>query len=318
MTKKAFISYSHEDQSFVKDLAHTLNDQGVDLWFDKWDIKPGDSIVQKIFTEGLAGADLFLIVLSEHSVQSAWVRDELDVATVQRISGLIRIVPLLIEDCEIPMSLRSLVWLDLRLDHEGGIRKLVNLAHGLTDRPPLGAPPPRARQARTAAPGLTALATMVGAFLLENTDSDRGVARMFTGAQIRESLGLEPTEVNDAVDELVDMGLAESLRTLGTAPYHFRQVGPTYTLYHALRDELPYDPDADLRTVAAIVASLGRVNAIDLAQQAGLSPGRLNRAAEYLEDNGLMETLKTFGTAPYGFRSAEATRHTRRFAEQQT
>jgi hypothetical protein len=315
MSKKVFISYSHEDKPVVTRLAKLLNDQGVDLWFDEWDIRPGDSLVQKIFTEGLGGSDLFLVVLSGHSVQSKWVREELDVATVQRISGVIRIVPLVIEDCELPMSLRSLVWVDVSRDFEEGVRKVVNLVYDMTERPPLGSAPPRVLQARATVPGLTPLASMVGTFILENTDSDRDVSRMFTGDQMKEALDLSATEINDAVDELVDMGFAETLRTLGTAPYNFRQAGPTYTLYLALQDRLPYDPEADIRIVAATVASLKRVNASDLARRTDLSPGRLNRAAEYLKDNGLMETIEAFGSAPYAFRIAEATRHTRRFAE---
>src|SRR4051794_24105318 len=89
---KAFISYSHEDKEFVRQLADALNQNAVPLFFDEWDIRPGDSIIKKIFEEGLANSDFFFIVLSSTSVNSPWVSDELDVATVRRISGLTRVV----------------------------------------------------------------------------------------------------------------------------------------------------------------------------------------------------------------------------------
>src|SRR5436305_2387055 len=80
--KKAFISYSHEDKDFVRRLSDSLNQNAVPLFFDEWDIRPGDSIVKKIFEEGLAKSDFFFIVLSTASVNSSWVRDELDIATI--------------------------------------------------------------------------------------------------------------------------------------------------------------------------------------------------------------------------------------------
>ena len=113
---RAFISYSHDDQEFVRRLADALNRNGVPLFFDEWDIRPGDSIIRKIFEEGLAKSEFFFVVLSKTSVASCWVKDELDVATVRRIGGLTRVVPILRDDCEIPWSLRALRWLDMRAD----------------------------------------------------------------------------------------------------------------------------------------------------------------------------------------------------------
>jgi hypothetical protein len=102
--KNAFLSYSHSDKEFAESLARALRENGVDVWFDAWEIRAGDSIVQKIFAHGLQSCDVFLIVLSEASVHSSWVRQELDAAVVQRIEGVTRIIPVVKETCEIPMS----------------------------------------------------------------------------------------------------------------------------------------------------------------------------------------------------------------------
>src|SRR5438105_1672243 len=98
MSKKVFISYSHQDKAVVEGLAADLNSNGVDVFFDQWDIQPGDSIVDKIFTQGLAEAQLFVVVLSKASVSSRWVREELDAATIRRIEGITKVVPVIIED----------------------------------------------------------------------------------------------------------------------------------------------------------------------------------------------------------------------------
>jgi len=160
--KRAFISYSHDDYEFVRQLAEALNRNGVPLFFDQWDIRPGVSIIKKIFDEGLAKSDFFFVVLSKTSVGSSWVKDELDVATVRRIGGLTRVVPILKEDCEIPWSLRALRWLDMRDDFEAGVRELTKLAHGVEDRPPLGEAPGYIRGLTESVGGLTKEATSVG------------------------------------------------------------------------------------------------------------------------------------------------------------
>ena len=61
----------------------------------------------------MAKRDFFFVVLSKTSVGSSWVKDELDVATVRRIGGLTRVIPILKEDGEIPWSLRALRWLNM-------------------------------------------------------------------------------------------------------------------------------------------------------------------------------------------------------------
>jgi hypothetical protein len=311
--KNAFISYSHEDKDFVRELALHLSEQGVPLFFDEWDIKPGDSLVRRIFEEGLAKADLFLIVLSKASVKSKWVREELDAATIRRIEGVTRVVPILKEDCEVPVSLRSLMWVDLRQNVDTGIRKLVNAAYGVTDRPPVGPVPDHVIALAQSAAGLSRPATTLGLFLLSNANYDDGFERMYIGTELSEALNLVPEEVNDAVDELKERGLAYTIDYLGTAPYHFGQVGPTYALHLQFKGSLPYDPETDIKTVAAAVSALGSANGEALTQHTSLSPGRLNRAVKYLEDYGLVRVMKVLGTAPYSFGTVSATRHTRQY-----
>jgi hypothetical protein len=48
------------------------------VWFDEWEILPGDSLEEKVFDEGLKNADTMVIVLSGNSVDKPWVREELN------------------------------------------------------------------------------------------------------------------------------------------------------------------------------------------------------------------------------------------------
>lgn len=310
--KKAFISYSHTDRDFVRRLAEALNREGVPLFFDEWDIRPGDSIIGRIFEEGLAESDFFFVVLSKASVDSRWVREELDIATVRRIEGFTHVVPILKEECEIPWSLRSLRWLDMRKDFEAGVRELTKLVHGGSNRPPLGDTPDYIRGLAESIGGLTREATTTGLYLLGRSDIDDGTIPQIGGEEIQKGTRLSPQEINDAVEELEETGLVRTIKWMGTAPFRFGVAIPTYVSFLHFKDKLNYDPEEDVRTVLNAVAAQGRCGPTDLMTLSGLSVGRLNRAVGYLEDYGLAKVIKSLGTAPYSFGVVIATPQTRR------
>jgi DNA-binding MarR family transcriptional regulator len=312
--KRAFISYSHDDQEFVRRLADALNRNGVPLFFVEWDIRPGDSIIRKIFEEGLAESTFFSVVLSKTSVSSSWVKDELDVETVRRIESLTRVVPILKEDCEIPRSLRALRWLDMREDFEAGVRELTKLAHGVDERTPLGEATGYIGGLTESIGGLTREATSVGIYLLGRVNLDDGTNPQVGGDEIRTATQLTPQEINDAVDELEGNGLVRTVKWLGTSPFDFGVAMPTYVIFLHFKERLPYDPEEDIRIVLHAIAAIEKCAPTDLQKRTGLSAGRLNRAVDYLEDYGLAKVMRHLGTAPFSFGGVIATSQTRRAA----
>ncbi len=53
MPPKVFVSHASEDKErFVTEFSTKLRENGVDAWLDKWEMLPGDSLVDKIFEEG--------------------------------------------------------------------------------------------------------------------------------------------------------------------------------------------------------------------------------------------------------------------------
>lgn len=157
---KAFISHATLDkQRFVVGFATRLRDKGVDAWLDQWEMGPGDSLVDRIFEEGIKNAQAFVVVLSEISVNRPWVREELNVAVVRKIEGLTKLIPVIIDDCEIPEALRSTVWVRFEnLDsYDEKLQEIVDAVFRRRDKPALGSPPAYATLA-DALPGLTAVA----------------------------------------------------------------------------------------------------------------------------------------------------------------
>jgi hypothetical protein len=72
-----FISYSTKDGDFVERLYADLQVKGVRCWFAPEDLKIGDLFRQRI-DDAIRLHDKLLLVLSEHSVQSGWVREEVE------------------------------------------------------------------------------------------------------------------------------------------------------------------------------------------------------------------------------------------------
>jgi hypothetical protein len=123
---RVFISHSSEDKAFVEQLAWDIRQFGFDVWYDKWEIAVGDSIVDKVF-EGLEASDTLIIVLSPISVASRWVKEELNTAVMRRISeNDIRILPVLIETCDIPTPLRHIRYADFRENYEEALALLLD------------------------------------------------------------------------------------------------------------------------------------------------------------------------------------------------
>lgn len=74
-----FISYSTEDQEFAARLHADLQGKGVSCWFAPEDLKTGDPFRQRI-DEAIRQHDKLMVVLSESSVNSAWVEKEVETA----------------------------------------------------------------------------------------------------------------------------------------------------------------------------------------------------------------------------------------------
>jgi len=309
---KAFLSYSHEDKDSATKIATSLRAGGIDVWVDRWEIQPGDSLVQKIFEEGLSGADAFLALISKNSINSPWVRQELDVALIKRIEGITRIIPILLDGVKPPDHLRPLRWVDMSGDFDNALREIQMAIFKVYERPPLGQPPEFIKTKSVG--GLSQIATAMGLFFVVTGKHEIGNEETFSAEQLKEKLGFSVEETNDAIDELKRLGLVETIDYLGTHPYEYGDVIPTYALFlHFSGHGLTYDPEQDIRSLASAIVAKKKIDGKGLAEVAGLSPLRINRAVAYLNDYGVIELIQTLGTAPFNFREAWAIAATRRF-----
>jgi hypothetical protein len=106
-----FLAHATADNDrFARALALGLNGRGLHVWFDEWEMDLGDSVVDRIFEEGVPSAEAMVVVVSEASVKSRWVREEMNAGFIRRIEGRFKLIPIIIDDVPIPGALRSALY----------------------------------------------------------------------------------------------------------------------------------------------------------------------------------------------------------------
>ena len=124
-SKKVFLSHSSSDKSIVISLALDLQKRGISTWLDAFDILPGESIVTKI-NEAIDECTFALLFLSKNSVKSNWVMKEWETMLWDEInSGKIKIIPVKLEECEIPKILQTKKYIDLSDSYSDGLLQIV-------------------------------------------------------------------------------------------------------------------------------------------------------------------------------------------------
>jgi hypothetical protein len=68
---KVFISHSALDADWARSFAQALQQRGVAVWFDEFDVHPGESL-REALESGLRGSDVFVALLdAEHPAKPA-------------------------------------------------------------------------------------------------------------------------------------------------------------------------------------------------------------------------------------------------------
>lgn len=122
---KVFISHSSKDKQFAHWLAIDLANAGHKPWFDEWEIRAGDSIPTQIGI-GIEDCEFVLVLLSKNAVTSHWVEREWQAKFWHEVQvNKVMVIPVLIEDCEIPSLLKSKKYSDFRTSYQDGLETLL-------------------------------------------------------------------------------------------------------------------------------------------------------------------------------------------------
>ncbi len=121
-----FISYSHENKEFVDQLAMQLVRHNVHIWLDRWELSLGDSIIDKV-QDAAEGASALLVILSKASVASEWCKKELSAGLLRELEEKrVVVMPVLLEDCKVPLFARGKVRADFRSNFDKGLKTVID------------------------------------------------------------------------------------------------------------------------------------------------------------------------------------------------
>src|SRR5262249_16957572 len=109
-----FLSHHSTDNAAVRAIAERLRADGIRVWFDEWELKPGDHIPAKI-EEGLEHSRVLVLCMSSAATGSNWAR--LEEGTFRFRDPLNkdrRFVPLRLDNAEPKATLAPFVYVDWR------------------------------------------------------------------------------------------------------------------------------------------------------------------------------------------------------------
>jgi TIR domain. len=290
---KVFVSHASEDKDrFVLQFAKRLRDNGIDAWIDKWEMLPGDSLVDKIFEIGLKEATAVLVILSANSVTKPWVREEINAAFVKRINSKCKIIPIIIDDCDVPECLQTTLWEKIpNLSSYDEEYKRIELSIlGKTDKPQIGSKPKYTAEIIEQVQELTEIDSLVfkitcetaiekgQPFLMVRDVIEKGNAIDLTPEIITESL--EILEQNYFI-EITGM-MQPEYNSLKVLLYAFS------TYYQHYNSEY----NAQINLIGSLIINNGLTDNTSIAQAANIDVFIVDHILELLDNKGYIRNLQ--------------------------
>ena len=308
---KVYLAHASEDKARIRPLAEYLIANGIDVWFDEWEIEPGDSLREKM-EEGLGAMTHFVVALTEISIAKPWVAKEIDVGLVRQIGGQSRFVPLLIDldPAKLSPFLQTMLYLPLDPADESQCKGLVDRLHGVSRKPALGSAPHYVHNAPAGLEGWSTAAIAVGRHIVEISNHAMSVDPIVTLDSLEDALDLQPDDLRIALLDLHDGGYLREMNVHG----HY---APQTALFVEFDEAfMPLSPREDAIVLANRMVTSGE-RAFDTAQLAeglGWEPRRTNSAICYLERAGAIKSRTTLASAPWRAVQLIRTDDTLRFA----
>lgn len=315
---RAFLCHASGDKALARKLAEDLQANGVETFFDAWEIRSGESIRQKL-DEGLGGCTHFIVLLTAASLTKPWVQTEMDAGFVRRVEGSCRFIPLRhgVEVSALPPLLRSM-HAPAFDDYDADFRALLADLYGVSRRPALGAPPEWVQADQSSQVGLSPLASRLARLLAERSEHGVSSDPQLEAEEVQTSLAAPVDDIVEAVDELEALGLVNPIRALGDGALGFHVLAPTDDFFAQVDSNvMPWNPEQDaIRIASELLASDQGANLKALAESYGWAPRRLNPAVSYLILHGACDHDESRGSQP--FRCFWITRNvrTRRFVRE--
>lgn len=125
--KEVFLSHSSQDREITERIAETVRNHGIPVWYSATNIRGAQQWHDEI-GKALKRCDFFIVLLSNSSISSQWVKRELSYA-LNHAQYTEKILPITLEACDyesLSWTLESFQMIDLAGDYEEGCRNIMN------------------------------------------------------------------------------------------------------------------------------------------------------------------------------------------------
>lgn len=306
---RVILTYSHSDKTSAHKIANDLKESEIEVYL--WELYSEDSLIKKIFSCGLKNSSYFLILVSNDSIKSNWFK-ELDEKNIQIIEEISKIILLLKGNIDIPL-LRNRFESYTFYEYDKNINNLINkIYYPEIDLLEIEEKVNSIKDKY----GFSRNALTIAMILISSQKNQTKSEKSFYSRELHsivEFMSIE--EFNDAIMELENYGLVKTIKLLNRNSYFFGKVRTTYALFLIFKDELNYNPYQDITSIVTQVNEKNEINAKDLYSILNISPIRLNRAVDYIEDYGHLKVFRTSSNFPYDFEKLLVTDSTRYFLD---
>ncbi len=300
MSPKVFISHASEDKPrFVTAFATRLRDKGVNAWLDRWEMLPGDSLIDKIFNEGLKDAQAVVIVISSFSVTSSWVSEELNASMVARISKGTKIIPVLIDDCNVPEALKTTLWerVPNLADFEEPLRRVLAAIFEVREKPDVGKPPEFVREATNGINGMAKIDSLVlkrvAEYDLHNNCLIVEPENIFSDL---DSLGVTKKQILESIEILASEGILKTSGYVGGGPERYGcHIQLTLFGFERYCSAKLDNYEQLKKQCSGLIVNEAVLDNQTLVERTGAQPRLIDHVLHWFEFNQLISTTKYIG-----------------------
>lgn len=130
MEELVFISHNNFNKDIAREIGLFLAAENINVWFDEWNIAPGESIPSKV-NNGLELCTHFLLLWSEKASKAPWVQVEMN-ATIGRMlsTGNVKIIPIMLDRTPLPTIISSYKYIKYMSGTEKDRSKIIQSVTG--------------------------------------------------------------------------------------------------------------------------------------------------------------------------------------------
>ncbi|WP_372013900.1 toll/interleukin-1 receptor domain-containing protein [Tistrella mobilis] len=293
--RQVYLAHATEDKAVAEQLARGLTARGIEVWYDSWEIRAGDSLRQKM-DQGLGDCTHFVVLLTPTSIKKPWVNREIDAGLMRDVEGTAKFIGLrhdLQLDALTPLLRTKLT--PVHVPGDEGLDMLAAEIYGVSKRPPLGAAPAYV-QAHKPGSCWSMAARVVAEYFVRESKYGHDMDPQANYEMLQEETKLPMPDVRIGVLDLKDAGLVTKHETSSRS-----LILPTAALFVEFDEYFTdWNPEQDARDLAVHLLNLGQSSAhcSDVAQSLGWPARRFNPAMTYLDSARAVRTMDITGGDP--------------------